>query len=82
MIDYEKKEALDLCARNIPLFTHNINGLMLRRYQVAAAKAIVDSVRYNYGDSLVVMFPRQSGKNELQAQLQSYLLFIYALIEC
>ena len=48
--------------------------ITLRSYQEAAALAIVDSVLNDRGLSFVVMFPRQSGKNELQAQIESYLL--------
>jgi hypothetical protein len=48
--------------------------ITLRAYQEAAALAIVDSVLNDRGLSFVVMFPRQSGKNELQAQIESYLL--------
>lgn len=50
------------------------NGIKLRSYQVAVAEAIVDSVKNRKGLSFVVMFPRQSGKNELQAQIESYIL--------
>lgn len=39
--------------------------------------AIVKSIIMQSGHSLVVMFPRQSGKNELQAQIEAYLLFLY-----
>jgi hypothetical protein len=49
-------------------------GIRLRKYQQAVARAIVDSVLSARGDSFVVMFPRQSGKNELQAQVEAYLL--------
>jgi hypothetical protein len=48
--------------------------LTLRSYQVEVAQAIVESVLGQLGLSFVVMFPRQSGKNELQAQIESYLL--------
>lgn len=53
-------------------------GLRLRRYQRVVASAVIDSVVRHSGHSLVVMFPRQSGKNELQAQLEAYLLALYA----
>ena len=56
-------------------------GITLRAYQTAPFLAILSSVRQNRGDSFVVMFPRQSGKNELQAQLETYLLLTYSLRE-
>lgn len=49
-------------------------GVRLRSYQTAVARAIVDSVLGGWGLSFVVLFPRQSGKNELQAQIEAYLL--------
>jgi len=55
-------------------FPSNLSGLTLRSYQVPVARAIVDSVLNARGLSFVVIFPRQSGKNELQAQIETYLL--------
>ncbi|MBI9043372.1 MAG: hypothetical protein JEZ06_02730 [Anaerolineaceae bacterium] len=59
---------------NTRKFVEVASGLKLRKYQVGVAEAVVDSVINNKGLSFVVMFPRQSGKNELQAQLEAYLL--------
>ena len=61
------------------LFAAEASGIKLRRYQVAVAQAIFCSVVNHYGDSIVVMFPRQSGKNELQAQIECYLLAILSI---
>ncbi len=55
-----------------------LGGIKLRRYQEEAARAVLRSVQEKLGLSLVVMFPRQSGKNELQAQIEAYLLMLYA----
>lgn len=55
-------------------FSSLVGGLTLRSYQVPVARAVVDSVLNARGLSFVVIFPRQSGKNELQAQLETYLL--------
>ncbi len=60
--------------RDVVLFVRVTNGLKLRRYQEAVARAVVHSVLHHQGMHFVVIFPRQSGKNELQAQLQAYLL--------
>jgi hypothetical protein len=57
-----------------PLEFAAAGGLTLRRYQQEVARAIVDSVLNRRGLTFAVMFPRQSGKNELQAQLEAYLL--------
>lgn len=57
-------------------FAAAASGVKLRAYQAEAALAILDSVRQRRGLSFVVMFPRQSGKNEMQAQLEAYLLLL------
>jgi hypothetical protein len=55
-------------------FARYASGLRLRAYQEQAAKAIVDSVVHRRGFTFVVIMSRQAGKNELQAQLECYLL--------
>jgi hypothetical protein len=68
------EEMLKKLLRDVVLFVRYASGLKLHRYQEAAARAIVNSVLHHKGLSFVVIFPRQSGKNELQAQVQTYLL--------
>ncbi|RPJ41097.1 MAG: hypothetical protein EHM21_13675, partial [Chloroflexi bacterium] len=51
-------------------------GITLRGYQEGVARAVVASVLEGRGLSFAVMFPRQSGKNELQAQIETYLLAV------
>ena len=63
--------------KNFYYFCAQASGIKLRRYQKAPAKAILKSVQENAGRSFVIMFPRQSGKNELQAQLEAYLFCIF-----
>jgi len=46
----------------------------LRSYQLAPARAILDSIASNRGDQFAVVFSRQAGKDELLAQLLSFLL--------
>ena len=67
-------ELLKKLLRDVVLFVRYASGLKLRTYQEAVARAVVHSVLHQQGLSFVIIFPRQSGKNELQAQLQSYLL--------
>jgi hypothetical protein len=71
-------EILKKLLRDVVLFAGAANGLQLRRYQEAVARAVVHSVVHGEGLSFVVIFPRQSGKNELQAQLQAYLLTLFS----
>ncbi len=61
---------------DITTFTEIGDGLRLRNYQREAALSICNSVLDRQGLTFVVMFPRQSGKNELQAQIEAYLLSI------
>ncbi len=53
--------------RQPTLFARIASGMRLRRYQAGVCDAICDSVLHGRGLTFVVMFPRQSGKNELQA---------------
>jgi hypothetical protein len=62
--------------RDMNRFCEEASGLKLRSYQQQVAEAIVDSAIRGKGLSFVVIFPRQSGKNELQAQIEVYLLAI------
>ena len=52
-------------------------GVLLRPYQREIARAVKDSVLNRRGLTFVVILPRQSGKNELQAHLFAWLLFRY-----
>ncbi len=52
----------------------------LRPYQREIALAIKDSILNQRGLTFVVILPRQSGKNELQAHLFAWLLFRYSRV--
>ncbi|MEP6775338.1 MAG: hypothetical protein ABJA50_07055 [Chloroflexota bacterium] len=47
----------------------------LRPYQARVARSVVRSVMKHAGDQFVVVFARQSGKDELLAQLSAYLMW-------
>ncbi len=64
--------------RNVNRFCAEASGIRLRTYQQEVAEAIVDSTIREKGLSFVIIFPRQSGKNELQAQIEAYLLSIFS----
>ena len=49
-------------------------GINLRAYQLEAGQAVLDSINARAGRTIVVMFARQSGKDELSAVLKAYLL--------
>lgn len=63
---------------NIEIYVQRVSGLKLRMYQRDVLKAIVDSILRQLGLTVVVIFPRQSGKNELQAQLEVFLLTVFS----
>ncbi len=67
--------------KNIDAFTNTSTGLVLRQYQRQVAERVIESVNKHLGDTIVVMFPRQSGKNELQAQIESYLMALYFALD-
>ena len=52
-------------------------GRSLRAYQLEVARAIVDSVLNRRGLTLVAMMARQSGKNEISAQVEAMLLALF-----
>jgi len=61
-----------------PPSSTELSGIVLRGYQRAVADAITRAVMEKRGLSFVVIFPRQSGKNVLQAQIEAHLLTIYS----
>lgn len=50
----------------------------LRSYQIPPARAITESIKQQQGKQFVVIFSRQSGKDELLAQILVWLLLTYA----
>lgn len=66
---------------NPVVFASSCSGLQLRTYQRQVAEAITRSVIKGLGQTFVVIFPRQSGKNELQAQIETYLLVLFSQLD-
>ncbi|MEI7989626.1 MAG: hypothetical protein WCI88_11365 [Chloroflexota bacterium] len=62
-------------ALNFHFFSSQTSGFSGRAYQNQVATAILRSIRQRQGLSFAVMFPRQSGKNTLQALIEAYLLW-------
>lgn len=56
------------------LFSELVLGMPLYPYQLAPLNAIADSILHNRGDEFLLVFSRQSGKNEAIAHLQVRLL--------
>ncbi|MCC7361222.1 MAG: hypothetical protein IT317_17180 [Anaerolineales bacterium] len=62
---------------DIAAFSYLAVGRPLYGYQLAPARAILDSVLHRRGREFAVLFPRQAGKNETQAQVEAYLLTLF-----
>lgn len=59
---------------DIAVFSALVLQRRLRPYQLAPARAIVDSVLRRRGRTFAVVMSRQAGKNELSAILEAYLM--------
>jgi len=62
----------------MPAFIRYTSGIHLRPYQAAPIARLQDSILNQYGDTLIIVFPRQSGKDEFLIQLMAYLLNFYS----
>jgi hypothetical protein len=69
----ERKET-HMKLKSVKDFAHGFVGVRLRPYQVTAAEAIARSVFKRDGMTFVIIFSRQSGKDELLANLILFLL--------
>lgn len=70
----ERRSNLRRILEDIELFSRNLENVTLREYQKQVLRTVTVSTLLRQGLTFVVMFPRQSGKNELQAILEVYLL--------
>jgi hypothetical protein len=60
--------------RTLNHFAGGLLGIQLRPYQLTAANAIINSVIDRDGETFVIIFARQSGKDELLADLMLFLI--------
>lgn len=63
--------------RRIDIFSAVVLGMPLRNYQIEPLIAVIDSILHRKGIEFLIVFPRQSGKNEAVAHLCVYLLNIF-----
>lgn len=66
---------------SIQLFSTLIVQVPLRAYQVEPANAVIDSCLHSKGLEFLLVFPRQSGKDETIAQLVTFLLTLFQRTE-
>jgi len=62
---------------DIEPFSRFVLGRPLRSYQLEPARAILDSILQQRGDTICVVMSRQAGKNETAAQIEAYLLNLF-----
>lgn len=62
---------------DIARFSEYVLNIPLHQYQITNLYPIIDSIIYNKGYEFLLVYPRQSGKNESIAQLIAYLMLIY-----
>ena len=66
---YHEEKIIDPGMRSLMMKNQN-----LRTYQLDALRNIFDAAMSGRGGRFAVMFPRQSGKNETQAQLEAAIM--------
>jgi hypothetical protein len=71
-------QTIKAIVRTFDRFTERGGALRMRTYQLEPADAILQSIFNNYGDTIVLIISRQAGKDELLANLISYLLNLYS----
>jgi hypothetical protein len=62
---------------DIEPFSRYVLRRPLRPYQLEPARAILDSILQQRGDTICVIMARQAGKNETAAQIEAYLLNLF-----
>jgi hypothetical protein len=75
--DLQLVKLIQQCLLDPAEFVSAATPITLRDYQKAPFYAILKSIKEKAGRSFVIMFPRQSGKNELQAHLEAFILCLY-----
>ncbi len=59
-------------------YTQTASGIRLRPWQREPIARILDSIQKTLGDTIIIVFPRQSGKDELLIHLIVYLMDMFS----
>ena len=70
-------QAIKRLLGDFPAFSRQVIKVPLYDYQLQVTQPIIDSIQRGAGDEYLLIFPRQSGKNEVTAQLLVYLSLIH-----
>lgn len=71
-------QTIKTIGRTFDNYTARAGGIKMRPYQSEPAKAIIESVINKRGHTIVLIISRQAGKDELLANLISYLMILFA----
>mgnify|MGYP001609400130 FL=1 len=71
-------QTIKTIGRTFDNYTSRAGGIKMRLYQLEPAKAILNSIIKKLGHTIVLIISRQAGKDELLANLLSYLLTLFA----
>jgi hypothetical protein len=71
-------QTIKTIGRTFDNYTSRAGGIKMRPYQLEPAKAILKSITEKRGDTIVLIISRQAGKDELLANLLSYLVTLFA----
>lgn len=71
-------QTIKTIGRTFDNFTSRAGGIKMRPYQLAPAKAILNSIIHKSGHTIVLIISRQAGKDEVLANLLSYLVILFA----
>ncbi len=74
-------QTIKTIGKTFPNYTQRGAGIIMRPYQTAPAKAILKSIFKKQGLTIVIVMSRQAGKDELLANLVSYILTLFAHLE-
>ena len=70
-------QAIKRLLGDFPAFSRQVIKVPLYDYQLQVTQPIIDSIQSGAGDEYLLIFPRQSGKNEVTAQLLVYFLVLF-----
>lgn len=72
------KQTIKNISKTFDRFTARAGAIQMRPYQLEPADTIINSIRTGQGLTVVIIISRQAGKDELIANLVTYLLNLFA----
>lgn len=72
------KQTIKTIARSFDNFTARGAGIQLWKYQLEPALAVLNSITHNLGLTIIIVISRQAGKDEMLANLLTYILALWA----